>query len=177
MEAAAPEFPLPEPAVSVDIAGKFPELSDELLPEIPIKEELIEEVMQELYKEITTTNSPAAATTTTATSDCNKPSSPAATFPTPSLVVGNGKSESCGASVSDSASTVMVGVEFVGPAGKKGGSPENGAWRSECGRSNHGLVVVKGGMDGCDHAGEVDDEWLERVLMSTWGPVDLDPWF
>ncbi|KAB2619558.1 hypothetical protein D8674_015427 [Pyrus ussuriensis x Pyrus communis] len=171
MEPASPKSPPPESAISVQIGGKLPELIDELLPEIPIKEELIQKVMQELYKEIT-----AGTTTTTATSDCTKPSSPVATFPTPSLVVGNGKSESCGASVSDSASTVMAGVEFVGPAGKTWGSPENGAWMNECGWNDTGLGVGKEGMDGRDHAREVDDEWLERVLMSTWGPVDLDPW-
>ncbi|BFG18144.1 hypothetical protein CerSpe_044180 [Prunus speciosa] len=125
--------------------------------------------MQELYKEIT----PTPATNST------KPSSPAASFPTPSLVVGNGKSESCGASVSDSASTVMAGIKFVGPTGNNGGfSPENGVglW-SECGgNTNNGLVVGKGVMDGCDAGEAVDDEWFERV-MNTWGPVDLDPWF
>ncbi|KAJ6745734.1 hypothetical protein OIU74_028411 [Salix koriyanagi] len=64
---------------------------------------MIEEVMRDLYKEITCTKS--------ATLD---------NVPSP-LFVDNGKSESCGASVSDSSSTVMAGVEFVGVAGKLAG--------------------------------------------------------
>ncbi|KAM1771346.1 hypothetical protein ACFX11_046180 [Malus domestica] len=70
-----------------------------------------------------------------------KQSSPTTTFPTPSLVVGNGKSERCGASVSDSASMVMAGVKFVELARKTWGSQENGACTSECGWSNNGMVV------------------------------------
>ncbi|XP_034199309.1 uncharacterized protein LOC117614562 [Prunus dulcis] len=166
---AGPKSPSPETSISDEMAGNFPELIDQLSPDMPIEEELIEEVMQELYKEIT----PTPATNTA------KPSSPAASFPMPSLVVGNGKSESCGASVSDSASTVMAGVKFVGPTGNNGGfSPENGvgAW-SECGgNTNNGLVVGKGVMDCCEAGEAVDDEWFERV-MNTWAPVDLDPWF
>lgn len=166
---AGPKSPSPETFISDEMVGSFPELIDQLSPDMPIEEELIEEVMQELYKEIT----PTSATNTT------KPSSPAAGFPTPSLVVGNGKSESCGASVSDSASTVMAGIKFVDPTGNSGGfSPENGvgAW-SECsGNTNNGLVVGKGVMDRCDAGEAVDDEWFERV-MNTWAPVDLDPWF
>ncbi|XP_048332129.1 uncharacterized protein LOC125423045 [Ziziphus jujuba] len=164
----------PESTTSGDVSGKFMDLlrehdddddAAELFPEIPIKEELIEEVMQELYKEITYT------------SDCytNISSSPA-TMPSPSLaasfVVGNGKSESCGASVSDSASTVMVGVEFVGSGERLGGVK-----KTEVGNGSSSSAVGKGygegEVDGCNSV-EVDDEWLARVL--SWGPVELEPW-
>ncbi|KAM2022587.1 hypothetical protein ACFX16_044461 [Malus domestica] len=43
MEAAALKSHPSESAISVKIAGNLPELIDEPLPEIPIKEELIEE--------------------------------------------------------------------------------------------------------------------------------------
>jgi hypothetical protein len=140
---------------------------EELLLEIPIGEERIEKFMQELYKEITTTASPP----------------PASSF------LWNGwESESCGAAVSDSASTVMAGVEF---AGKMISAPENGGrYGCKC-RSNEGLVVGKreeGAMNGCDACGDghgrkvdggddddEDEEWFARVL--SWGPADLVPGF
>ncbi|KAM1243050.1 hypothetical protein FF1_034612 [Malus domestica] len=84
MEAAALKSHPPESTISVEIAGNLPELTDEPLLEFPIKEELIEEVTQEPYTEITTT------------SDCAKSSSPAATFPTPSLVVEMGRARAAG---------------------------------------------------------------------------------
>lgn len=164
---AGTQYP-PESNIFDDISGKFTELPTEqddaveLYPEIPIKEELIEEVMQELYKEIT------------CSSNCtNQSPSPSTT----SFVAGNGKSESCGASVSDLASTVMAGVEFVGSNERFVGVKTEFASGSS---SSSTLAVVEKGfgegdqVDGCDGV-EVDDEWLARVL--SWGPVELDSWF
>lgn len=80
--------------------------------EVPIEEELVEEVMRELYREIHhhSASSSAAAS---------------ALFP----------AETCGASVSESASTVMAGIDHVGKA-----------------------------MDGGDEESEEDDGWLARVM-------------
>ncbi|GMN35997.1 hypothetical protein TIFTF001_005690 [Ficus carica] len=143
-----------------------------LSPEVPIKEEKVEEFMQELYRELYSAAPPDAAS-----------------FP----AVDAG-SETCGASVSDSASTVMAGFEFAGgnvvsaPEGGRGfwwGQVENGYYY--CGRpevdggggdrevDHRKKRLGKGRMDGCDLGEELDDEWLARVL--NWGPVELDPWF
>lgn len=166
MEAGS-QYP-PESNIFGDISDKFTELPTEqddaveLFPEIPIKEELIEEVMQDLYKEIT------------CSSKCTNPSSSSPS--TTSFVAGIGKSESCGASVSDLASTVMAGVEFVGSTERFVGVKTEIAG----GSSSSTLAGVEKGfgegdqVDGCDGE-EVDDEWLARVL--SWGPVELDSWF
>ncbi|KAK9274145.1 hypothetical protein L1049_018959 [Liquidambar formosana] len=156
---------------------------DELSPELSFKEEMVEEVMQELWKEISSSTS-------------TDPTSPPANFPppsTPSMMSPSffGKNESCGPSFSDSASTVMAGIvmgggggggggmySLVGPIGKVAGgeveSPATGSgwWVSENGV--YGLGVGEGfgeRMDGCD-GGELDDEWLARVLK--WGPHEVD---
>ena len=138
-----------------DLAVKLTDLLSELdgdcdVPstEFNVKEELIEEVMQELYKEIT-------CTSTTSTNPPNFPS-PSTLSP---VAFSDVKSESCGASVSDTASTVMAGIEFVGPTGKKIAAPE------VVGFDDHGMV------DGCGDW-NLDDEWLARVLG--WDPQELD---
>lgn len=160
------------------LAGLFPEIlavpeGDESLPGFQFKEEMVEEVMQELWKEI---------------------SSPPARRPSPDLpgfVVGTSR-ESCGASFSDSASTVMAGVEMAGGGGGSGvvgtslvGLTGRRAGRAAAGKGSAMEVakeecyvpefVAVGGerMDGCDGL-EFDDEWLSRVL--SWGPLDLDDW-
>ncbi|KAL6344498.1 hypothetical protein AAG906_002403 [Vitis piasezkii] len=163
---------------SGDLDGLFPEIlavpeGDESLPGFQFKEEMVEEVMQELWKEI---------------------SSPPARIPSPDLpgfVVGTSR-ESCGASFSDSASTVMAGVEMAGGGGGSGvvgtslvGLAGRRAGRAAAGKGSAMEVakeecyvpefVAVGGerMDGCDGL-EFDDEWLSRVL--SWGPLDLDDW-
>ncbi|KAE9446328.1 hypothetical protein C3L33_21774, partial [Rhododendron williamsianum] len=67
--------------------------------DVPVKEELVEEVMRQLWKEIN--SSPVSEIETPASSE----SSPCFL---PSVV---GDKESCGASFSDSASTLMAGIE------------------------------------------------------------------
>ncbi|KAI8530943.1 hypothetical protein RHMOL_Rhmol11G0099300 [Rhododendron molle] len=67
--------------------------------DVPVKEELVEEVMRQLWKEIN--SSPVSEIETPSLSE----SSPCFL---PSVV---GDKESCGASFSDSASTLMVGIE------------------------------------------------------------------
>ena len=150
--------------------------------ELCIKEEMVEEIMQELHKEMI---SPSA---------CTKiPTAWPASFPSPSSSLSSlsttslfslarftdsteGKSDSCGASLSDSASTVMAGTEYVGSAVKMG-SPENAVMG----------IVVEGG-EGCNYevgVGETvddcdgeelddddDDEWLGRLL--SWDPPQVD---
>lgn len=136
----------------------------ELFPEIPIKEELVEEVMQELYREITCNNS--------------EPTNQIEleTFPAPfpylsaSFVVGNDKSaESCGASVSDLESTVMAGIEFFGPTVVFDG---RNVASSEIGNAEEVVVVEE--MNGYDGE-EVNDEWLARIM--SWPTIEIDPWF
>jgi hypothetical protein len=145
--------------------------------ELYIKEEMVlEEVMQELHKEIR----PSASTkpTTWPTSFPSPSSSPLSTslFSLTPLPFANseGKSESCGASQSDSASTVMAGIEFVGSAVKIR-SPDNGFWGVvEGGGCNYEVGVGESfgeTLDGCD-GGELDDEWLGRLLR--WDPPLLD---
>jgi len=132
--------------------------------EFSIKEEMIEEVMQELQEEISL-------------SACTEPTTWPASFPLPSSSSSSTSpfadtSERCGASVSDSASTVMAGIEYMGPALKMG-SPENGFLGVvEGGRCNdYGVGVAGERMDGCD-GGELDDEWLGRLLL--WDPPPVD---
>ena len=119
--------------------------------EVPIREELVEEVMRELYREI----------------HCEAPSSASATA---SFLAGG--AESCGASVSDSASSVMAGIAPVGPAGYWRGCIDRGP--VVVGDTDHDRDEKR--MDGCDGDQEEDDgddEWLARVL--SWGPVEVDP--
>ncbi|KAK5830078.1 hypothetical protein PVK06_013872 [Gossypium arboreum] len=126
-----------------------------------VEEEKLEEIMQELYKEIASTSPPPSVTFPSLSSSSSSSSS--LTFsPISDVKI----SESCGASMSDSSSTVMAGIAFVGPTGKfpdvKEGSPEKELW-------------IKG-MERCDEEeGEVgDDPWLARVLG--WGPLELEEW-
>ncbi|GMI92590.1 hypothetical protein HRI_002928300 [Hibiscus trionum] len=150
------ELRSPETELSGGISGKlnvFLTESDdgsELSYEGLVEEEKVEEIMQELYKEITLT---------TSSSNTSPPTT--VTFPSlsssSSLLSSLKISESCGASVSDSSSTVMAGIEFVGPTKKlpdaNGGSPssEKELWIMETEKM------------------EVDDDidqWLGRVLGS-----------
>ncbi|XP_039071717.1 uncharacterized protein LOC120218891 [Hibiscus syriacus] len=151
-----------------DISGKLDVLlmdsddGSELSFERLVEEDKVEEIMQELYKEITL-----------ATSSSN-------TYP-PSTI-----SESCGASMSDLSSTVMAGIEFVGPTKKmpdiKGGLPETGNGSSDnelrimkMGFDDNNNVVIGGGGKGEADKMEVDDDqWLARVLG--WGPLELEEW-
>ncbi|KAF9681023.1 hypothetical protein SADUNF_Sadunf06G0182500 [Salix dunnii] len=152
---------LPESDVTDEYMTDF-DLDGDLSPGYPIKEEMIEEVMQDLYKEITCTKS--------ATLD---------NVPSP-LFVDNGKSESCGASVSDFSSTVMAGVEFVGVAGKIAGGDSGlpGKRLSEERRGfdfGEGYLAERMMIDGRDGVEFGDDQWLDRVLMG-WGPVEVEGW-
>lgn len=157
-----------------DMGGLFPEIlampeTEESLPGFQFQEETVEEFMQELWKEI---------------------SSPPARLPSPYVSPEFAVStcrESCGASFSDSASTVMVGVEMAGGLGGaslvgfasriSGWSAEGKGPAMEVAEAESyvpELVAVSGKrMDGCDGV-EFDDEWLSRVL--SWGPPDLDDW-
>nr|POE85759.1 hypothetical protein CFP56_07219 [Quercus suber] len=162
----------PKSSLKSDLAVKLTDLLKELdgdgdgeLTEFTVKEELIEEVMQELYKEITCT------TTSTTASNMSTTLVPA-NFPAQSplmpvaAVSDGGKSESCGASVSDTTSTVMAGIEFVGPTGT--GKKKFGSQEIKIGfEFDHGLM-----MNGCDGGNFDDDEWLARVLG--WDPQELD---
>ncbi|KAJ6698135.1 hypothetical protein OIU79_011629 [Salix purpurea] len=90
------------------------------------------------------------------------------------------ESESCGASVSDSSSTVMAGVEFVGVAGKLAGSdtgfPGKGLSEERRGFDfGEGYLAERMMIDGRDGAEFGDDQWLDRVLMG-WGPVEVEGW-
>ncbi|XP_062097802.1 uncharacterized protein LOC133803708 [Humulus lupulus] len=196
MEEAGPK-PIPDPEAYDDITGKFIGLMADMSPEIPIREELIEEVMQELYREISSNGDgpgvgPGPKSTTVAGSE----QVPTTSF---DVVIGkeNDKSESCGASFSESASTVMAGIEYVAATGRFAGrnmgstttmwreSGDDGSyWSWDHGGDDDEVVMMrkkKKGvveMDGCDRGcddQEVDDEWLARVL--SWGPVELGPWF
>ncbi|GLT25564.1 hypothetical protein SLA2020_006860 [Shorea laevis] len=147
-----------------------------------IEEEKVEEIMRELYKEITScpcASSPPAANLPSTTSSVSSTSSliPFSTQPFFAVCdVTDVKSDSCGASVSDSASTVMAGVEFAGPTFKNVASPEirsGSPVENEMGMEGGGIDDGVGGvgMDGCD--GEVvDDQWLARVLG--WDPLEID---
>ncbi|PON96035.1 hypothetical protein TorRG33x02_082830 [Trema orientale] len=188
MEEAAPKS-RPSPETSGEITGKLTGLvaeqdgAVEISPEIPIREELIEEFMQELYREITNNNKRNGAS-----DHGGGPGSSGAettSFGGDDAVVGGykGKSESCGACVSESASTVMAGIEFVGSTSTRRGFSfpfeTTTMWRESSGGGDHGRDQVEKwgeGMDGCDDGGDdhhgVDDEWLARVL--SWGPVELE---
>lgn len=193
----------PDPEASGDITGKFMGLMTEhddsavdISPEIPIREELIVEVMQELYREITNNSN---------ISDNSGPGPgprPKTFIPTGSVIVpttsfdvmvgNNGKSESCGACISESASTVMAGIEFVGSTRRFSGGNVGSTrgkttiWKESSGSSGYWwdhhdddqvekASGVMDGCDGCDGHQDLDDEWLARVLSC--GPVELDPWF
>ncbi|KAE8100020.1 hypothetical protein FH972_017955 [Carpinus fangiana] len=149
---------------------------DDDMSSFSIKEEVVEEVMQELHKEI----SPSACTKPTTTwpasfASSSSSSSSSSSFSLTLFADSEGKSESCGPSVSDSASTVMAGIEFTGPALKMGSPAETGFWEGG-GCNYYGTVASVGegfgeSLDGCD-GGELDDEWLGRLLL--WDPPPLD---
>ncbi|EXB68690.1 hypothetical protein L484_024705 [Morus notabilis] len=91
---AGPKSPV-DLEMSGELNGLLTEQDDtvlELSPEIPIKEEEVDEFMQELYRDLHS----------------------GALIDTTSFLAGNVKSETCGASVSDSALTVMAGITFAG---------------------------------------------------------------
>lgn len=136
----------------------------ELSPEFPVTEEKIEEIMQELYKELTCSSS---SSNVSPTSPSSSLSSPLSSSSSSSLLPFDGKSESCGASVSQSGSTVMAGIEFVGPAGSmtKGKVEFLG---------NEGCNGGEGG-EGCEVMEEDGDEWLARVL-GCGPPAALEDW-
>ncbi|KAJ9183573.1 hypothetical protein P3X46_007410 [Hevea brasiliensis] len=138
-------------------------LEADLSPEFPIKEEMIEEVMQELYKEITFP--PSTCTETANSGSPLPPLSPLSSLSSP-FFVNSGKSESCGASVSNSASSVMAGVEFAGGVlGNAGGESVELKDSEEEGEERM--------MDRCDGV-KFGDEWLEKVMG--WAPLELEGW-
>lgn len=106
--------------------------------DVPVKEELVEEVMRQLWKEIN--SSPVSEIETPASSE----SSPCFL---PSVV---GDKESCGASFSDSASTLMAGIEgglAAAATGEKMGLPAvegNGSCRVMEERGTGGGVEENG---------------------------------
>ncbi|KAK8547369.1 hypothetical protein V6N13_098079 [Hibiscus sabdariffa] len=189
-----------ETGLSGDISGKLNVFmtdsneGSELSYEGLVQEEKVEEIMQELYKEMTLA---------TSSSNTSPPTSVAVTFPSLSLSLSLSSSsssllssltffpvndvkisESCGASMSDSSSTVMAGIEFVGPTrrmpGVKGGSSEKELWIMDTGfefdgeYDNNKAVIIAGGGKGETGRMEVDeDQWLARVLG--WGPRPLEP--
>ncbi|XWS72456.1 hypothetical protein CRYUN_Cryun02cG0041300 [Craigia yunnanensis] len=191
----------PEAELSGDFGGKLNVLlteyddESEFSSEGLVEEEKLEEMMQELYKEITSSSYNTSPPTVTLPSPSSSSSSPLFLSSLPFFVVSDVKSESCGASMSDSSSTVMAGIEFVGPTGKLSdvrvglpetgnGSPENKLWVMGTGfdDNNNYNDVVEGGveglkeeeMEGCDEGEVGDDQWLERVLG--WGPLELEEW-
>lgn len=120
-----------------------------------VKQEMLEEVMHELYKQIMPT-APTTCTSNPTPLHANIPprktpdSLPSLLSLYPPLgIVSDGKSESCGPSVSDSSSTMMVGVEFVGTHAGKFATPERG---------------LEHQMDGSGDSEFDDDEWVARVL-------------
>ncbi|XVF89095.1 hypothetical protein PTKIN_Ptkin19aG0103200 [Pterospermum kingtungense] len=185
----------PESELPGDISGKLNVLLAESDDEndlsnegLVVEEKKLEEIMQELYKEITTPS-------------YNSSPPPTVAFPSPSyslsfFSVSDVKGESCGASMSDSSSTVMAGIEFVVPTGKLSdvkvglpaetgkGSPENELWvmgmgfddnnNNNCNNVSVGGAVREEEMEGCDEGEVGDDQWLARVLK--WGPLDLEEW-
>ncbi|XVF35339.1 hypothetical protein REPUB_Repub18cG0137100 [Reevesia pubescens] len=182
MEGGEQDSKRPETELSSDIVGKLyilltesddeSEFSNEGL--VDIQEEKLEEIMQELYKEIITTSSFNVSPPPTATLPSS--SSPLSLPSLPFFGVSDVKSESCGASMSDSSSTVMAGVEFVGPAGKlpelKEGLPENELWVMELGFKDNNVGGGEEQMEGCDEVEVGDDQWLARVLR--WSPLDIE---
>ncbi|KAK8558995.1 hypothetical protein V6N13_098596 [Hibiscus sabdariffa] len=177
---------LPESELSGEAAGKLDILltgsddESEFSNECLVEEEKLEEIMQELYKEIT--NSSYSTTSQQQQPMVTQPSSPLHLSSLPFFCGCDVKGESCGASMSHLSSTLMVGVSFMGPAGKLPGVkvgtgsqekekrwPENELWAMEMDDSSTSNNMVGGEeMEGCD---EISDEWLARVLG--WGPMEL----
>ncbi|GMI88517.1 hypothetical protein HRI_002521000 [Hibiscus trionum] len=179
----------PESGLSGDAAGRLnvvlTESDDEIefSSECFVEEEKLEEIMQELYKEITspsynTTSQQQQQPTVTLPSPSSSSSSPLLLSTLPFFSACDVKSDSCGASMSHSSSTVMAGIAFVGLDVKVGlpekgkMSPENDLWVTEMefddnNKSKNKVVGGEGEMD-------ENDEWLARVLG--WGPLELEDW-
>ncbi|TYH12971.1 hypothetical protein ES288_A06G107900v1 [Gossypium darwinii] len=108
-----------------------------------VEKEKLEEIMQELYKEITVTSSSYNTSPTVTSSSLSS------------------FGESCGASLSDSSSSVMAGIELVAPTEELlvigMGFNDN--------KSVIGDEVKE--MDGCD-----DDQWLARALG--WVSMEIE---
>ncbi|KAK1367886.1 hypothetical protein POM88_033978 [Heracleum sosnowskyi] len=125
--------------------------------EVEIKEEMVVEVMHELWKEINSCYTPAS-------------------FPTTGLGCFSGvggDNERCGAVISDVGSTVMAGVG-MGPTNGYSGEKVGGGGGVVKGRDlKCGCSMKHGGgkMDGYD-GGEFDDEWLTSVL--SMDPQELE---
>ncbi|KAJ9168229.1 hypothetical protein P3X46_019779 [Hevea brasiliensis] len=152
-----------------------PDLEADLSPECPIKEEMIEEVMQELYREITFTSPSSTCTETTASPSSETILSGSPLPPPPPLsapsFVNSGKSESCGASVSNSASSVMAGVELVG--GAFGNGTDESVELRDVEEKGCDSEVVEEEEHCCDGI-QFGDEWLEKVMG--WTPLELEGW-
>lgn len=126
----------PEPTEA--LAGKIHDLlteSDNETAQFCFAEEMIEEVMRQFYNEIA-------------------PSPPEKQVPPPSsvfpLLTDEGKNGSCGASVSDSTSTVMAGIEAAGSVRMLPAEKLEAKTEMEVGSEELEL--------------DLDDEWLSRVL-------------
>ncbi|KAK5814123.1 uncharacterized protein LOC108468150 [Gossypium arboreum] len=189
----------PEYGFSGEAAGKLNVLLTESDDESEFSndEGKLEEIMQELYKEITATTTSSSPNTSPlmvtlpSPSSSSSSSSPPLYLSPPPFSVSDVKSESCGASMSDSSSTVMAGIEFVVPAGKL---PEKEIGVTEMGfdddnntttttttttttiyNNNSGdFVAREEEMDGCDEGELGNDQWLTIVLG--WGPLELEDW-
>ncbi|TYI16981.1 hypothetical protein ES332_A08G292900v1 [Gossypium tomentosum] len=150
----------------------------------------LEEIMQELYKEITATTTSSSPNTSPlmvtlpSPSSSSSSSSPPLYLSPPPFSVSDVKSESCGASMSDSSSTVMAGIEFVVPAGKlpekeigvteMGFDDDNNTTTTINNNNSGDFVAREEEMDGCDEGELGNDQWLTIVLG--WGPLELEDW-
>ncbi|KAG4141654.1 hypothetical protein ERO13_D06G087450v2 [Gossypium hirsutum] len=138
----------PEAELSGEFSGNLSVLlaesddESEFSNEGSVEKEKLEEIMQELYKEITVTSSSYNA-------------SPTVTSSLPFF------GESCGASMSDSSSSVMAGIELVAPTKE--------LLVIGMGFNDNKSVMVDEvkEMDVCD-----DDQWLARALG--WVSMELE---
>ena len=167
-----------------DPAGKLHELlveSDVEAGQFSFGEEMIEEVMQELYREMTcsATTLPISQPAITVPSSIPSPSFSSAMSSSSSVFIDDGKNGSCGASVSVSASTVMAGINiFTSDGGLASGkleSPMVEGGNEKLGGFGESMVEEKK-MEGCDEA-EWDDEWLGRVLSCGQSEMEDRQWF
>lgn len=137
----APDSPTHEEALVNKIQELFTDESDSEMAQFCFEEETIEEVMQQFYNELAGSHKP--------------PSSP------PPHATDAGSNGSCGASVSDSNSTVMAGIQLVGPA---------------CNSPPKAKVTMETSSE--VESDELDDEWLGKVLSWEHGqPVENKLWF
>ncbi|KAB1219813.1 hypothetical protein CJ030_MR3G009455 [Morella rubra] len=176
------KFEVTDGSLSSKLNELLKELDDdnELSSGFSIKEEMVEEVMQELYREIMYPNNLATLPANfLLSSPSSSLSSTSSQFTPVATNDGTGR-DSCVMSVSIPASTVMTGIEYVGTMVKMGW-PNNGCKGvAEEGGFNYEVGACEGfgenQLDDCD-GGELDDEWLERLL--NWDPPQLDEehWF